>query len=130
MIFHETAIGQGESAIDLRQKEGYALKEDSSGKLTTVSAATDLPIGVVHMGADKGLPTNYTMTAYHGVVGVKLDATPGTVNNGTQLVTTATGTWKAKPATGACVVSAIARETGEAEQLLEATLCAPIVFTA
>lgn len=126
MIFRETPLAVGTASADLTEKEGYAVKISSS-KVVVLSAATDLPIGVLHVTGDSDTNVEYIRQSYQGEVGVKLDATPGTVAEGTALCITATGTFKALPTTGAAVIAAYACETGEASQLIRATLCAPQV---
>lgn len=54
MIFRETAVAQGISGEDLREKEGCFLVRNDSAELVCSTATTDKPVGAVHIGADKG----------------------------------------------------------------------------
>ena len=59
MIFRETAVAQGISGEDLREKEGCFLVRNDSAELVCSTATTDKPVGAVHIGADKGSSTTY-----------------------------------------------------------------------
>jgi hypothetical protein len=107
-------------------KEGFAVNA-SSGNAALVSAATDIPLGVILEGATTSKKDAVALCdgALAGTVKVKLDGTPGTVALGTYLVITATGTFKADPGTGARVRAARALESGAANELIEAVLVKP-----
>lgn len=130
MIFQESTLASGVAAEDQREKEGYFLVRNATGELAVSAAVTDKPVGVVHIGADKGIRTTYVRPGYGGTVGVKLGTTPGTVNEGTELVLMADGRVKALPsAAGTYIIVATAAEPGEGDQLLEAVLCRPTSVT-
>ena len=130
MICRETSIAQGKSGEDLRDKEGYFLVRNESDDLVCSSATTDKPVGVVHIGADKGSPTTYIKPGFSGSVAVKLGSAPGTVKESTDLVLMADGRVKALPTTaGTYMVVATAAETGEGDQLVKVVLRHPTTVT-
>ena len=121
MIFRETAVAQGISGEDLREKEGCFLVRNDSAELVCSTATTDKPVGAVHIGADKGSSTTYLKPGFSGIVAVKLGSAPGTVKEGTDLVLMGDGRVKALPtAAGTYMVVATAAETGEGDQLVKA----------
>ena len=123
MIFRETAIAQGNSGEDLRDKEGFFQMRNESDDLVCSTSTTDKPVGVVHMGADKGSPTTYLKPGFSGIVAVKLGSAPGTVKESTDLVLMADGRVKALPTSaGTYMVVATAAESGGGEQLVMAVL--------
>ena len=97
MIFRETAVAQGISGEDLREKEGCFLVRNDSAELVCSTATTDKPVGAVHIGADKGSSTTYLKPGFSGIVAVKLGSAPGTVKEGTDLVLMGDGRVKALP---------------------------------
>jgi hypothetical protein len=114
---------------DQRGKEGYAVKV-ASGKAALLTAATDMPIGVILDGENTdGKSSVAVCDAQSGTARVKLDGTPGTVVLGTYLAVTATGTFKADPGSGNRVVCARALETGSANELIEAAIFKPASLT-
>ena len=126
MIFRETAIAQGKSGEDLRDKEGFFLMRNESDDLVCSTSTTDKPVGVVHIGADKGSPTTYLKPGFSGIVAVKLGSAPGTVKESTDLVLMADGRVKALPTSaGTYMVVATAAESGEGDQLVKAVLRHP-----
>lgn len=130
MIFRETAIAQGKSGEDLREKEGFFLVRNDSDDLVCSTATTDKPVGAVHIGADNGSPTTYLKPGFSGIVAVKLGSVPGTVKEGTDLVLMADGRVKALPTSaGTYMVVATAAETGEGDQLVKAVLRHPAPVT-
>lgn len=130
MIFRETAIAQGNSGEDLRDKEGFFLMRNESDDLVCSTSTTDKPVGVVHIGADKGSPTTYLKPGFSGIVAVKLGSSPGTVKESTDLVLMADGRVKALPTSaGTYMVVATAAESGEGDQLVKAVLRHPAPVT-
>lgn len=130
MIFRETAVAQGISGEDLREKEGCFLVRNDSAELVCSTATTDKPVGAVHIGADKGSSTTYLKPGFSGIVAVKLGSAPGTVKEGTDLVLMGDGRVKALPtAAGTYMVVAMAAETGEGDQLVKAVLRHPAPVT-
>lgn len=129
-IIHEHAVMRALSGEDLRPHEGCAVKKDASGKLVLCAASDTNILGIVHVGGDKEDWTDYILPAHSGIVGLKLHGTPGTVAEGTTLVLAASGRIKALPTTaGSYLAIGRACETGEADQLIEATLMAPRLVT-
>lgn len=126
-IIHQQAVMRAESGVDLRECEGCFIKKDSSGKLVLCTENDTAPLGVVHVGGDKGEMTDYLLPAHQGIVGVRLHSSPGSVADGTKLVLAAKGTVKAGT-TGTQV--AVACEDGIGEQLLEAYLTLPTTLAA
>ena len=94
-IIHQQAVMRAESGVDLRECEGCFVKKDTSGKLVLCTENDTAPLGVVHVGGDKGEMTDYLLPAHQGIVGVRLHASPGSVEEGTRLVLAAKGTVKA-----------------------------------
>lgn len=130
MIFRETAIAQGNSGEDLRDKEGFFLMRNESDDLVCSTSTTDKPVGVVHIGADKGSPTTYLKPGFSGIVAVKLGSAPGTVKESTDLVLMADGRVKALPTSaGTYMVVATAAESGGGDQLVKAVLRHPAPVT-
>ena len=130
MIFRETAIAQGNSGEDLRDKEGFFLMRNESDDLVCSTSTTDKPVGVVHIGADKGSPTTYLKPGFSGIVAVKLGSAPGTVKESTDLVLMADGRDKALPTSaGTYMVVATPAESGEGDQLVKAVLRHPAPVT-
>ena len=130
MIFRETAIAQGKSGEDLRDKEGFFLMRNESDDLVCSTSTMDKPVGVVHIGADKGSPTTYLKPGFSGIVAVKLGSAPGTVKESTDLVLMADGRVKALPTSaGTYLVVATAAESGEGDQLVKAVLRHPAPVT-
>lgn len=130
MIFRETAIAQGKSGEDLRDKEGFFLMRNESDDLVCSTSTMDKPVGVVHIGADKGSPTTYLKPGFYGIVAVKLGSAPGTVKESTDLVLMADGRVKALPTSaGTYMVVATAAESGEGDQLVKAVLRHPAPVT-
>ena len=130
MIFRETAIAQGNSGEDLRDKEGFFLMRNESDDLVCSTSTTDKPVGVVHIGADKGSPTTYLKPGFSGIGAVKLGSAPGTVKESTDLVLMADGRVKALPTSaGTYMVVATAAESGEGDQLVKAVLRHPAPVT-
>lgn len=130
MIFRETAIAQGNSGEDLRDKEGFFLMRNESDDLVCSTSTTDKPVGVVHIGADKGSPTTYLNPGFSGIVAVKLGSAPGTVKESTDLVLMADGRVKALPTSaGTYMVVATAAESGGGDQLVKAVLRHPAPVT-
>jgi len=125
-IIHQQAVMRAESGEDLRECEGCFVKKDTSGKLV-LCGKSDIPLGVVHVGGDKGEDTDYILPAHQGIVGVRLSASPGSVEEGTRLVLDDGGTAKAGD-TGTLV--AVACEPGTGGQLLESYLTLPTVLVA
>lgn len=129
-IIHEYAVMRAPSGEDLREHEGCAVKKDSSGKLVLCAATDANVLGFVHVGGDKDDQTDYILPAHSGIVGLKLHGTPGTVAEGTTLVLAASGRIKALPTSaGSYLAIGRACETGEADQLVEATLMTPRLIT-
>ena len=126
-IIHQQAVMRAESGMDLRKCEGCFVKKDASGKLVLCTENDTAPLGVVHVGGDEGEMTDYLLPAHQGIVGVRLHASPGSVEEGTRLVLAAKGTVKAGP-TGTQV--AVACEKGTGGQLLEGYLTLPTVQAA
>ncbi|HYE29792.1 MAG TPA: hypothetical protein VEH27_00045 [Methylomirabilota bacterium] len=106
-------------------KEGYAVKV-SSGKAALVTGTTDDVFGVILDGEATTGSSSIALVSggLPGTVSVKLDGTPGTVNIGTNLTITATGTFKA--ATTGAKQCARAVQSGAANELIEAVLYHPI----
>ena len=130
MIFRETAIAQGKSGEDLRDKEGFFLMRNESDDLVCSTSTMDKPVGVVHIRADKGSPTTYLKPGFSGIVAVKLGSAPGTVKESTDLVLMADGRVKALPTSaGTYMVVATAAESGEGDQLVKAVLRHPAPVT-
>lgn len=123
-IIHQQAVMRAESGEDLRKCEGCYIKKDASGKLF-LCGKSDIPLGVVHVGGDEGEDTDYILPAHQGIVGVRLSASPGSVEEGTRLVLDDGGTAKAGD-TGTLV--AVACEPGTGGQLLESYLTLPTVL--
>lgn len=120
-------------AADHIGKEGYAVKLDGDGKSAIHDSATTAPFGVITEG---GKPTGSPATGVDSIalpgappIYIKLDATPGTVIDGTKLQVTATGTFKADAGSGARVLCVQALETGSANELIEGRLIEPVVHT-
>ena len=126
-IIHQQAVMRAESGVDLPECEGCFIKKDSSGKLVLCTENDTAPLGVVHVGGDKGEMTDYLLPNHQGIVGVRLHSSPGSVADGTKLVLAAKGTVKAGT-TGTQV--AVACEDGIGEQLLEAYLTLPTTLAA
>lgn len=125
-IIHQQAVMRAVSGVDLRECEGCFVKKDTSGKLV-LCGKSDIPLGVVHVGGDAGDDTDYILPAHQGIVGVRLSASPGSVEEGTRLVLDDEGTAKAGD-TGTLV--AVACEPGTGGQLLESYLTLPTVQAA
>lgn len=126
-IIHQQAVMRAESAVDLRECEGCFVKKDASGKLILCTANDTDPLGVVHVGGDKGEMTDYILPAHQGIVGIRLHSSPGSVTEGTKLVLAPNGTTKAGTV-GTWV--AVACENGEGGQLLEGYMALPTVLAA
>lgn len=106
-------------------KEGFFV-EVASGEASLVDGATDIPIGVIVDGGASGESSAIAVGGgINGSVLVKLDASPGTVNIGTLLQITATGTVAADAGTGGRTIVARALESGTANELIEAILIFP-----
>lgn len=130
MIFRETAVAQGNSGENLREKEGCFLVRNDANDLMCSNATTDKPVGVAHIGADKDSPTTYIKPGFAGILAVKLGSVPGTVKEGVDLVLMADGRVKALPSTaGTYMVVATAAEPGEGDQLVKAVLRHPTPIT-
>lgn len=127
-IAYEIAIKRAESGVDLRGSEGCCIKKDASGKLVLCADGDTTVLGVIHVGGDKGEPTDYFLPNYSGVVRVKLHASSGKVTEGGKLMVAANGQHKAATASGTVV--AIAQEDGNAGELIEAILAVPSVVAA
>jgi len=126
MITRSNAVSAFTAASDQRGKEGYFV--DAAGVI--VSSAAAPPYGVIVEGLDAGQVTTVADSwgGFAGNVSVKLGATPGTVNRGTLLVLTATGVVIANDATAGNVVVAQAKESGAADELIEAVLVRPYII--
>ena len=118
---------RAESAVDLRECEGCFVKKDNDGKLILCTENDTAPLGVVHVGGNKGEMTDYILPAHQGIVGIRLHSSPGSVTDGTKLVLAAKGTAKAGT-TGTLV--AVACEEGEGGQLLEGYMALPTILAA
>ena len=124
-IIHQQAVMRAESAVDLRECEGCFVKKDAAGKLILCTENDTAPLGVVHVGGDKGEMTDYILPAHQGIVGVRLHSSPGSVTEGTKLVLAAKGTVKAGTAG---IQVAVSCEEGTSSQLLEGYLTLPPVL--
>lgn len=116
------------AASDQRDKSGYFVA--STGVI--VSSATAAPDALILDGGNTGESTTVMPCAGggSGIVTVKLNGTPGTVNKGTKLALVNDGTVKADPGTGARVIVAEARESGAADERINAVLISPPVVYA
>lgn len=125
MIRNATAVIGRLATADLTGKDGYFVK-NSSGSVALVSAVTDLPLGVVTSGDVAAGFTSVALPNFGGTVSVKLNGTPGTVVQGTDLYLKADGTVAVLPvAAGTYYKVAIALESGAANELIEARLVEP-----
>lgn len=114
---------------DQTLKEGYAVKLDSVGSaVLLVSSTIDSPFGVIVEGSPTTGKSSVAVAAggFSGTLRVKLDASPGTVQAGTLLQTTPTGTFKADTLVGNRMICAQAMEAGAANELIEAVLFKPL----
>lgn len=125
-IFHETTAARALSGADLRESEGCFVKKNSDGKLV-LCAASDSPLGVIHVPGEQDDYTDFIRPGFAGTVGVRVAASSaGTIVEGSPLVLAASGT--VKQASSGKVV-AIACEAAEAGQLVEAVLVNPYSLT-
>ncbi len=126
MQSRESAIIAVLVAATLVAKEGYFVKVDTNEKLAAVTAASDIPFGVVTLGKDTTQLSSVAVCGgCQGTFKVKLGATPGTVKRGTYLQLNADGTVKADAGTGARVIVALAIESGAANEQIDAVLLVP-----
>lgn len=105
-------------------KEGYAVNA-SSGKAVLVTAATDLPIGVIRRGGASGALSDIALAGE--IVPVKLS---GNVTKGAHLQIAADGTFVTNAGSGARVLAAIALETGVSGDQVDALIITPIIYSA
>jgi hypothetical protein len=122
MKARETLILPMVPTADHTGLEGYAVKNSSGSAALIVSATATNPIGVITEGKPVTGYDSVALAGYAGVVKVKLDASPGTVNAFTALQITATGTFKADAGTGARILFAVALEAGAANELIDAKI--------
>ncbi|MDR2981997.1 MAG: hypothetical protein LBV12_07085 [Puniceicoccales bacterium] len=120
------AILPMQSSQDLSEKEGYFIKKDG----TLVTAATDVPHGLILDGEKSGFAAVAVPGGFAGTAHVKLGPTPGTVDVGTYLVLNADGSANADTGAGARVRVAKATQAGTGDELIEAVIFDPVVFTA
>lgn len=130
MIARDSQIIALTPTADHTDLEGYVVK-NSSGSAALVSGATDTPLGVILSGATTSGKDSVALAGFHGTVKVKLTSSPGTVNAFTLLQIHTDGCFKADAGSGARVLTAVALESGSANELIEARLIArPVHITA
>ena len=126
MIRNSQALLALEATADLSAKDGYFVKA-STTKCASVTAVTDVPLGVITNGDVAAGNTTVALPNFGGTVSAKVDGTPGTIALGTKLMMTATGTVRALTATtGTYFYVAIALEAGAANELIQVRLIEPI----
>lgn len=129
LLKRETAIIPVTPNEDHTGKEGYAVIA-ASGKAALSTAANDDLLGVLLDGEPATGKSSVAVAGGNvGTVRVKLHSTPGTVVLGTRLQLHTNGTFKADLATGARTVCARALESGAANELIEAVLLPPVIYT-
>lgn len=118
-------------AADQSAKVGQAVYLAAGVATLLTSATANEPYGVIIAGADTATePSSIVPFAGAGAAGAvygKLDATPGTIVAGSNLVVTATGTFILDPGTGARWTCAQAQESGVANELIEMILFKPVL---
>ncbi len=119
-----------EPAADHTGKEGYFV-DLSSGKAAISETATVAPFGVIVEGQPTTGKDSVALPGVTGSVMVKITGTtPGSIVKGSYLVLAAEdGTVKLDPGSAARVVVAQALEAGAANELIEARLVEPRVFS-
>ena len=115
-------------AADLSAYEGYFV-DSSQAVMASATAVPDALIIDAGIGAGSVVTLAPTVGGVPGVVTTKANATPGTINKGTNLALCSDGTVKADPGTGARVLVAQARESATAAERFKSVLISPpIVF--
>ena len=110
-------------------KEGYFVNA-SSGDAALVSAATDIPIGVITEGAPTTGKDSVALPTFSGTVKVKVTATsPGTIALGTYGTIKSDGTVQADAGTGSRVRVCRFAEAAAAGELAEAYLIEPLALS-
>lgn len=120
-----TAIIPIVATASLAGKEGYFYKLDASNQAVIVSAATDVPHGLILAVSEDGLEISAApLGGNHGPVRVKLGTAITDLRK--DLTVKADGTAESDDAAGARVVVARPLETGAADELIEAVLLPPV----
>ncbi len=141
MIIKQTPVerrlwASGTTGTD--KSEGKLVKADADGQtMSLVTSATDIPDGVVSNpdgrdGTD-GNGGDLVRMNHPGIVQVRLNGTPGTIEDGTDLVACADATVKAATGTAGEVVvakSVAPNTSGQGDCLHEAILVARPAATA
>ena len=110
-------------------KEGYFVKA-SSGQAALVSAATDIPIGVILSGDTTSGRSSIATPAVGRTVPIKITGTsPGTIVLGTYLTVKSDGTAQADAGSGNRVRVARALEAGAANEIIEGYLIEPVALS-
>lgn len=127
MIVRDTQILPMTPAADQTGKEGYFV-EGSPASASICNNAADVPVGVILEGRDTTGKSSVALPGFAGTVKAKVTGTsPGTIVFGTKLQLKSDGTVQADAGTGARVLTAVALESGAANELIEARLIEPEV---
>lgn len=131
MIVHNQAVISLTPTADHSSLEGYFVTA-SAGSAALVTAATDIPLGVILDGEPTtGRDTIALNDGFSGIVTVKVTGTsPGTIALGTYLTLKSDGTVQADAGTGARVQVARAMQSGAASELIHAVLIKPTSIAA
>jgi hypothetical protein len=116
---YKISVTPNETHVD---KEGLAVKP-SSGKAALVTAATDIPIGVIVAGQ---ATTGRSTVALPGSIAQVLLA--GTVAENALLQTDGNAAFVTNAGSGNRVIFAIARQAGISGDLIEALIISPVYF--
>lgn len=118
-------------AEDQTGKHGFFVKASDNNKVAIVSAATDVPLGLIIYGESNNAGNEKSAIAIPGGLAgtyrVKLSGAVTVI--GTALQLTDDGSVVADAGTGTRVIVAKALETGAADELIEAVLIEPQVLS-
>ena len=111
--------------VDMTGREGIFVLP--TGALVS-SATAAVPLGVITEGFPVERKSAVALANFSGTVKVKLGAAPGPVAVGTYLCLQADGTTRLDSGAGPRIRVARALEAGVAQELVEATLCEPVIL--